>query len=359
MIANVTPDDRRRAATRSMRRLRILAVGDERVASTRYRVLSHVELLKTAGFDVDVRLEGDQLTSALARWYGHLRSLLFDTPGRSSDEIFLLHRRTYPPPFHRLLKHRKSPFVFDMDDALDLPPPSREQTRALVRRYRRNFVATTSLADLVICGNSFLTSRVPHDRTTIIPTSVDCKRFTPDAIRRDEDSVIGWVGHSDNLVYLEALCGVFREITTRHPRTRLLVVADRPPHLPGVRTEFRKWRLEDEVSCFDSMNIGLMPLEDTPWSRAKCSFKLLQYMALGIPAVASPVGMNSEVVAHGHNGFLAQNPDDWFFYLDRLLSDAALSRRLAEEGRRVVLARYSSDVVGPLLVDALTSLSNR
>jgi glycosyltransferase involved in cell wall biosynthesis len=188
---------------------------------------------------------------------------------------------------------------------------------------------------------------------------VDCKRFTPDAIRRDEDSVIGWVGHSDSLPHLEALCGVFREITARHPQTRLLIVADRPPHLPGVKTEFRKWRLADEVSCFDSMNIGLMPLADTPWSRAKCSFKLLQYMALGIPAVASPVGMNTEVVEHGRNGFLAQSPDDWFSCLDRLLSDPALSRRLAGEGRRVVLTRYSSDVVGPLLVDALNSLSNR
>jgi hypothetical protein len=120
-----------------------------------------------------------------------------------------------------------------------------------------------------------------------------------------------------------------------------------------VPVEFEPWSLETEVSCFDGMAVGLMPLDDSPWTRAKCSFKLLQYMALGIPAVASPVGMNREVMEDGVNALVASSSSDWFDAIDRLLSDRELAARIARAGRDTVEQRYSLAVLSPKLVGVL------
>ena len=174
-----------------------------------------------------------------------------------------------------------------------------------------------------------------------------------------DPSVLGWVGHSDNLLYLESLEQPLRELARRHPQMRLIVVADRPPHLPGLPVEFRRWTLAEEIRCFDGMGIGLMPLDDSAWARGKCAFKAIQYMALGIPPVASPVGMNREVIRHGENGMLAGNEREWFDAIDGLLANPARARTLGLEGRRSVVAHYSLDVVSRRLVQILEGLTGR
>lgn len=336
-------------------RIVVRAVGNEQVASTRFRVMAHLGALHSAGFDVELEL---QSALRFSLFYAPLRlwELLRDTATRPDADLLFLHRRTYPPPFARRLAGFNLPVVFDLDDALYLPPPSASQTRANLARYRRNFDATAHTADLVLCGSFEAAREVPHSRVEILPTPVDCRRFRPDAVVAATTPTIGWVGHSDNLPYLEALADPFRELSRRHPGLRLVVVADRPPHLDGLAVEFRKWTLADEVSCFTGMTIGLMPLDDTPWARAKCAFKLLQYMALGIPAVASPVGMNPEVVKDGVNGLLARGPEDWLATVDRLLGDPDLRRGLAAEGRRTVEQHYSLEVVSSQLLTLLARL---
>ncbi len=209
--------------------------------------------------------------------------------------------------------------------------------------------------DLVLCGNTELADRLPHGRYELLPTPIDTEIFAPSRVDRDPD-VLGWVGHSDNLGYLESLHEPLMELRRRHPRLRLIVVADRPPSLPGVDVEFRRWSLDSELSCFDGMGIGLMPLDDSPWARGKCAFKAIQYMALGIPTVASPVGMNAEVIRHGESGFLASGEREWVDQLDRLLSDPGLAGRVGAAGRRRVEERYSLTVVSRRLVEILDQL---
>ena len=321
-------------------RLLAVAVGGPRVASVRYRVMAIVPSLEAAGFDV--RLRFPVAGGRLAR----LADLLRDTARPAGEEVFFVHRKTYPPPFARRLRRKGRAFVFDMDDALDLPPPGRDFGEAVGLRYRRNFVATVAQADLVLCGNGELAARVPHGRTAIVPTAIDTDRFRPGAARPAEGPVLGWVGHSDNLPYLEALGEPLRELARRHPGLKLVVVADRPLEIPGVDVVFRKWRLEEEISCFDGIAVGLMPLEDTPWARAKCAFKAIQYMALGIPAVASPVGMNRELIRDGVNGFLPADPSGWVAAIDLLLRDAATTRAVGARGRDTVEREFSVDRVG-------------
>lgn len=325
-----------------MKRLLAVAVGDERVASVRYRVLAHVPFLEAAGFTVSVRYP-----LATSGRLGRLADLLRDSARAPAEDVLFVHRKTYPPPFSRTLAREGRAFVFDMDDALDLPPPSRASEAYELARHRRNFEATIRDADLVLCGNPELASKVGHHRTAVVPTPIDTARFAPGAVAPPRGPTLGWVGHSDNLPYLAALAGPLRELARRHPTLELVVVADRPIEIPGVTIAFREWRLEDEVSCFGGFAVGLMPLEDSPWARAKCAFKAIQYMALGIPAVASPVGMNRELIRDGGNGCLAGDEAAWFSTLDALLSDPGLARRIGAEGRATVERDYALSVVGP------------
>jgi glycosyltransferase involved in cell wall biosynthesis len=227
-----------------------------------------------------------------------------------------------------------------------------------VQRYRRNFESTVSGADLVLCGNLELARRLPHDRYEIVPTPIDTERFRPGAVEDGSGALaLGWVGHSDNLPYLESLAGAFRELTRRHPGLRLIVVADRAPRIDGVEVEFRRWSLESELTCFAGITVGLMPLADTPWTRGKCAFKAIQYMALGIPAVASPVGMNREVIRNGECGFLPEGEEQWVDVLDRLLGNRALAATIGEAGRVRVEEEYSLRAVSGRVVEAMRGLA--
>jgi len=338
------------------RRITLLPVDDERGASTRYRVLAYLPFLARAGYETDVRFpQGNRAVSGARRLW-RAQDLVQDLLQPVREDLLLVHRKTYPAMFARLLRRKARPLVFDMDDALDLPPPSRAAGEAERRRYRANFDATVRQADLVLCGNRELASRLPHDRYALLPTPLDTDRFAPHAVAPRRGKVLGWVGHADNLAYLERLADPLRELARRHPGLRIIVVADRPPALEGLDVEFRRWSLESEVDCFSGISIGLMPLEDTAWARGKCAFKAIQYMALGCPAVVSPVGMNREVVRHGENGFLADADEEWIEALDRLLSDPELTARMGDRARRDVVRDYSLKVVARQLLERIDRL---
>lgn len=337
------------------RRLLMLSVDDERGASTRYRVLAHRPALERAGYQIDVRYPMRPAAPGAARLAWRAADMMRDVLGPNSADVLMIHRKMYPPWLAPMWRHFAGPRVYDMDDAVDLPPPSAPAPD--VRRYRRNFEATVEAMDLVLCGNRHLAERLPHGRYELLPTPIDTARFQPrDDVEERPPRALGWVGHSDNLPYLEALADPLRALSARFPGLRLIVVADRPPALAGVDVEFRRWSLESEVSCFDGIEIGLMPLEDTPWARGKCSFKAIQYMALGIPAVASPVGMNRVVIEDGESGFLPSDAREWTEALACLLTDGELSRRIGLAGRRRVEETYSLDVVSRRLVSILDEL---
>lgn len=340
----------------SRRGVLMLPVSDSRGASTRYRVLGHVEPLRAAGFAPSVRypLGLDRRGAGRVPW--RLADMLRDVYFAGDASLLFIHRKTFVPGLAGRLRRPGRTVVFDMDDALDLPPPGATPSAASARRYRANFEATVQAADRVLCGNRFLASRLPHGRYEILPTPIDTERFRPGAVPPGDGSTAGWVGYSDNLPYLEALAEPLREVSRRHPGFRLVVVADRPPALPGVPTEFRRWRLEDELTCFGGIDVGLMPLEDSPWARGKCAFKAIQYMALGIPAVASPVGMNVEVIRDGENGLLPADAASWVRALDGVLRDRGRAAAIGAAGRRTIERDYALSVVAKRMVEILGGL---
>jgi glycosyltransferase involved in cell wall biosynthesis len=334
-------------------RLRILVVGDATVASTRYRILAHLPALHAAGFDPKVVFQESRPARRLLRLPLRLLNEIRDLRQAADSDLLLIHRRCYPAFFAPLLRRKNRPMVFDIDDAIYLPSPVESNSGIARYRYRRNFNTTAAAANLVLCGNRVLAERVGKKRKVIVPTAVDCRRFHPDALGVVEHPTAGWVGHSSNLAFLEALAGPLREIAWRHPGFKLIVVADRRPRLEGVPVEYRPWTLENEVGCFKGIGIGLMPLDDSRWTRAKCAFKLLQYMALGIPSVASPVGMNREVIEHGRNGLLAMTEEDWIGSLDELVSQPAKRREIGCAGRETVERSFDLPLVSDRLLKAL------
>ncbi len=244
----------------------------------------------------------------------------------------------------------KGPRALDVDDAIWL-----YRGGSSARRLAR-------LCDLVICGNGFLGENFkrwnPHIH--ILPTAVDTDRYRPaDPLPISARRLIGWCGSASTLRYLAPLAPVFKVILERHRDVKLRVVADKPPALDGIpddRLEFIPWSPEGEVGAIQEMSIGLMPLEDTLWTRGKCSFKLLTYMACGVPAVASPVGMNVEVLAAG-GGLAARGCDEWIDSIDLLLNSESAARRLRRQGREAVERDYSLRTLTPRLARILRSCS--
>ncbi len=244
----------------------------------------------------------------------------------------------------------RRPRVLDVDDAIWL--------------YRQDRFAPklARLCSGIICGNTYIAEAFGqwNPNVTVIPTAVDTQRFVPAA--PVEDLVIGWSGTSGGYEYFRPIESAFAAVLQRFPRARLRIVSDRPPSFQGIpadRIEFIRWSPDNEVSAIQGMSVGIMPLMDTPWDRGKCSFKMLTYMACGIPVVATPVGMNADVLAAGECGLGASSADDWADALTTLLENPGLAQAYGRQGRQIVVERYASDVIVPALRQALTRFATR
>jgi glycosyltransferase involved in cell wall biosynthesis len=244
--------------------------------------------------------------------------------------------RQFLPAFAPLQVLAKRPMILDVDDAVWLNTGG-HRARALAQA-----------SDLVVCGNGFLADHFSHwnPNVTIIPTAVNTSWYRPNGARpSDADaSVLGWTGTSGNFPFLYAIEGALLRVMQQRRRTTLLIVADRPPQfkrLPELRVEFQRWTPPTELAAIARMSIGLMPLADNAWCSGKCSYKMLCYMAAGLPVVVTAAGMNREVLAMGEVGLSAGCERDWVDALTALLDDEGLRQRMGAAGRAVVEERFS------------------
>ncbi len=240
------------------------------------------------------------------------------------------------------------PIVFDFDDALPFRQSPRGGSHDSPTR-RRRFARALSLANAFACGNEYLASLCrPRGRpVAVVPSAVPLEVPRAEPLAGEGPVRIGWLGAPHNFAELRSLEPALRDLAQRRDFV-LVVVSEEPFEMPGVPVEHVPWQLASQEEEIARLDVGVMPLVDSPWTRGKCAYKLLQYMAAGVPAVASPVGMNTEVVRHGENGFLAESPSQWVRALDELASDPALARRLGDAGRRTVEADFGYDRVAGL-----------
>lgn len=264
-----------------------------------------------------------------------------------------------PAIFERWLGLRGCLVIVDYDDALfhqyDQHP------RKLVRAFLGNKIATVMrLADLVVVGNRYLATYAEGAgarRVEILPTVIDLDRYrlledafvdagdTCDRGDRGDrgDFVIGWIGSPSTAKYLRLIAPALAELC-KTTNVKIRLVGSGAIDLPGVSVETVTWQNGTEVDEISRFDVGIMPLPDEPWTRGKCGFKLIQYMACGLPVVASPVGVNSEIVSDEVNGFLATTTQEWVQALVRLKDDRALRQRMGQEGRKLVEEKYCLQV---------------
>lgn len=233
--------------------------------------------------------------------------------------------------FERKFAARR-PLVFDFDDAIWLP---RVGGSRVLRTLHREAAVQDILrcAAAVIAGNDFLAEYAArfNRKVTVVPSSISVEAYETAA----NSGLVGWIGSRTTLPYLKPLKAIFETLGIK-PR----IIASGDPTQLGFEVEFRPWRLETEMEELSHIGIGIAPLPDTPWEHGKCGVKILQYMASGIPVVASPVGANRGIVTHGVNGFLAGNTQEWTTALHRLIADPKLRQQLGTAGHQTVEKRF-------------------
>ncbi len=254
-----------------------------------------------------------------------------------------------PALAERLLGPSGPPVVYDFDDAVWMNYVSPANGYFAYLRSPGKTAKLCRIARHVIVGNAYLQRYAArHNPTvTIVPSTIDTGRYPYRGVRRTPDRpVLGWTGSYSTGRYLELVKGALLQLRSRYD-FRFVVIGPVRFELSGVDIEHRAWSPASEVASLLDLDVGLMPVPDEEWERGKCGLKALQYMALGIPPVVSPVGANTAIVAHGHNGFLASSTDEWCEYLGRLIGDADLRGRIGQEARHTVTNDYSAEIHGP------------
>jgi glycosyltransferase involved in cell wall biosynthesis len=252
---------------------------------------------------------------------------------------YALESALYPPG---------SPRIYDFDDAIfhqyEMNP--NPAVRALVGK---KFEPLLRAGDLAICGNAYLNDYASRfcKRSAIVPTVLDTDVYLPAPTRPAGGPVtIGWIGSPSTWGYVRPILPVLEELIRRFG-VRVRVIGAGPQAgaaAPGF--EFLDWSQQDEIAMIQGMDIGIMPLPDEPWARGKCGYKLIQYMACGLPAVASPVGVNREIVEHEVSGFHASNPEQWFGALAQLIESPLTRAEMGVAGRERAVRDYSRQAHG-------------
>ena len=235
--------------------------------------------------------------------------------------------------------------IFDFDDAIWLQGVSKGNARlAWLRSGTPKLPGILRRMDLVIAGNAHLAdyARSFNDNVVVVPTTLDTETHAPASTAPHDGVCIGWSGSFSTAPYFDAITPVLGRLKDRFgDGVYFRMLGDASYRQPDLGIVGRPWREETEVEDTAEFDIGLMPLPDDEWSRGKCGFKALLYMALAIPAVASPVGVNTDIITDGANGYLPDNEDAWVETLARLVTDAHLRKEIGLRGRQTVVERYS------------------
>ena len=370
-----------------MPRILFLTAYPEHDASCRYRIHQFVPYLENAGYKCTIApFATDKLFDSLKRGGGlaskgvemlrcaaRRMALL---PRIAGYDLVFIHREAFPffsPAVENLVikrareSSRRARVIFSFDDAIYAGHED-VSTLSHPRLYRwkhgRGYDEVIRSVDHVIAGNRILAeyaSRL-NASTTVIPTVVDCSKYQMRAVSPDSSSpiTIGWMGSPTTAPYLRTIAPALQRIASKHgARVQFRFVGCPEYRLDLKSLTHAPFRLETEIEELQRFDIGLMPLADTAWSRGKCAFKAIQYMASGVATVASPVGITPEVVRHGMNGLLASSQEEWFLALDQLVKDAPLRVRLGREARKFIETDYSLEVWAPRMIALYNQLSGR
>ena len=292
--------------------------------------------------------------------WGHVRRMRDLYRAQRFDFVYV-HLWALPfgrPWFEELLARRGTKVIYDIDDLIYLPRASaaNQFIRALRRRDRIVRIMRAA-SHVIVCTPHLRTfAAAENANVTLISSTIDTRTYQPKSHPAERRSVtIGWSGSHSTAPYLSALAPVFRELSLRHD-IRVLIVGDPAFRIDGVNVDARAWSLDRETADLSEMDIGVYPLPDEEWVLGKSGLKALQYMGIGIPAVASRIGAACDFISDGDNGFLASGNDEWIEKLTRLIEDPGLRASMGRAGRKTVEERFSVEVTAPIYLRTIASV---
>ncbi len=342
--------------------------------SSRFRVRQYIPILHDHGIDVHdyyrtystetavprdsgqrIRNDYRLITKALLYESANVISRFHDSLNSNKYDIVLLSRQLIIgyPSFEFLIK---KPLVYDIDDAIFLTS------------YLSNlqFKISAKKAAAVIAGNEFLADAASRfcKNITIIPTAVDTLRWKSlgqnNTTLNTDNFTIGWSGTSSSYKYFIPFENEIKQFLLKFPSAKLVFMADRFPEelkILGSHIKFVKWSVDKEVSFIQSLDVGLMPIADDFWSKGKCAYKSLLYLACGIPVIMSPIGVNGQLLAQANIGFGPIKPNEWYEALCVLFTNRSFGIQLGKNGIDLVEKYYSLNACAPKMISALRQIS--
>jgi glycosyltransferase involved in cell wall biosynthesis len=329
-------------------------------ASSRYRFFQYIPYFESNGISCTVSplFDDDYLRKLYETGRGGLAPLIkaFNKRiktllGAKKYDLIVIEKEIlpfFPPIFEKMFARMGVPYIVDYDDAIFHQYD--QHHNVLFRTLFRDKIATVMrCAALVIAGNNYLADyarNVGAKWVEILPTVIDLTKYPQKKTWDSTSFTVGWIGSPSSSAYLRLANRALNIFCSRR-EARVLLVGSGRMELTGVPMEVHQWSEESEIQEILQFDVGIMPLPDNGWARGKCGFKIIQYMACGIPVVASPVGENVKIVEHAVNGFLPVSTDDWVTALDDLFLHPHKIHQMGIAGRTRVEKNYCLKVTAP------------
>lgn len=340
----------------------------------RLKYEQYFDIFREAGYDITVSpfmsqafqkivyKKGKFLQKAFWTFAGYARRVydLFRIPNYDVVYTFLWVAPFAPPVFEKLTRKLAKKMIYDIDDLVFLNPPSSANPLIHYLRSPKNHISLMKSADHVITCTPYLDSfvRKYNQHTTDISSTINTDLYKPkNDYSVKEKFIIGWSGSHSTLKYLHLLDDVFRELAKTHS-FKLLVMGDENFHLEGVEVEALAWKESYEVEVISRFDVGVYPLPDEEWVLGKSGLKALQYMAAGIPTVATGIGTIFRIIQNGENGFLVNSNEEWKAVLSQLMKDQPLREHVGQKAAATVEQQYSINANKTVYLSILDDLTS-
>ena len=329
----------------------------------RFRIEQFIPKLKENNWQVEysniLNQEDDKLFYSSGRYFSKfwimlksIRHRFLDLRRISDYDMVFIYREAImigSSWFEKRIGKKDVPVIYDFDDSISLLDTSKGNENLSWLKKPDKVKDICRYATCVTVGNKYLAdfAKQYNDKVEIIPTVVNTDYHKPIELEKEsEEIVIGWTGTQPTLKHFETALPFLREISTKYgKRVSFKVVVNFPYSVEDLPLEVVQWNKEDEIQELCKIDIGIMPLPNDKWSKGKCGFKGLQYMALEIPTIMSPVGVNVDIINDGVNGYLADTDGEWVEKLSRLIEDVDLRSQIGKAGRQTILESYSRNAI--------------